>query len=213
MTQSTGPDLNKGNSATALTGPARRVHRAVLTAFAETGRAPDRAGLERITRDRGGDPAAVVAELAGRDVIVFAPDGEIRAAYPFSPVPTGIRVSWAGGPVTYAMCAIDALGMSAMLGHPVTITAAEPATGHPITVEADGSTARWAPDSAVVFAGATDDACCPSADRTCGYINFFTAAQAARDWAASHPEVTGVILDQAAALHRGVTEFGEFLQD
>jgi len=36
--------------------------------------------------------------------------GEIRAAYPFSPVPTPIQVRWAGGPVTYAMCVIDALG-------------------------------------------------------------------------------------------------------
>jgi hypothetical protein len=213
MTQSTGPDLNKGNSATALTGPARRVHRAVLTAFAETGQAPARASLERITRRHGGDPRAVLAELSERDLLVFSDGGEIRAAYPFSPVPTGIRVSWAGGPVTYAMCAVDALGMSAMLGHPVTITAAEPATGHPITVEADGSTARWAPDSAVVFAGATADACCPSADRTCGYINFFTTAQAAKDWAACHPDVTGVILDQADALNRGITEFGEFLRD
>jgi hypothetical protein len=34
------------------------------------------------------------------------------------------------------MCAIDALGMSAMLSHPVTITAAEPGTGRTITVEA-----------------------------------------------------------------------------
>lgn len=38
-------------------------------------------------------------------------------------------MSWAGGPTAYAMCAIDTLGMSAMLGRPVTITAAEPDTG------------------------------------------------------------------------------------
>ena len=65
------------------------------------------------------------AELAGRDVIAFDADGEIRAAYPFSPTPTPIQVSWEGGPAAYAMCAIDALGISAMLGRPVTITAAE----------------------------------------------------------------------------------------
>jgi hypothetical protein len=47
------------------------------------------------------------------------------------------RVTWAGGPLTYAMCAIDALGISAMLGHPVTITAAEPGTGCFITVHTD----------------------------------------------------------------------------
>ena len=116
MTQSAGPDLNKGGCAAALTGPARQVHLAVLAAFAQTGQAPGRVELERIARDGGADPAAVLAELAERDVIAFDRAGEIRAAYPFSPSPTPIQVSWEGGPGTYAMCAIDALGVSAMLG-------------------------------------------------------------------------------------------------
>lgn len=76
------------------------------------------------------------------------------------------------------MCAIDAFGMSAMLGRPVTITAAEPGTGRVITAHADGARARWHPRTAVVFAGsAGDDASCPSADRACGYINFFATAR------------------------------------
>ena len=140
MTQMAGPDLNKGGGAAALTRPARQAHLAVLAAFAQTGRAPRRGDLERIARAAGADPAAVLveleriaraggadpaavlAELAERDVLAFGQAGEIRAAYPFSPSPTPIRVSWEGGPVTYAMCAIDALGVSAMLGRPVTIT-------------------------------------------------------------------------------------------
>ena len=60
------------------------------------------------------------------------------------------------------MCALDALGMSAMLGHPVTITAAEPDTGHVITVHVDGSHARWRPRSAVVFVGSVGDTGRPS---------------------------------------------------
>src|SRR5262252_10996481 len=147
--------------------PARQVHLAVMAAFAETGRAPARGELERTARAHGADPAAVLAELAARDVIAFGADGEIRAAYPFSPVPTAIQVSWAGGPLTYAMCAIDALGMSAMLGRPVAITAAEPGTGRIITVHTDRDQARWKPRSAVVFAGVTGDEGCSSADRTC----------------------------------------------
>ena len=155
MTQPAGPDLNKGCCAAALTRPARQVHLAVLAAFAQTGRTPMRGELERIARAGGADPAAVLAELAGRDVIAFGHAGEIRAAYPFSPSPTPIRVSWEGGPVTYAMCAIDALGISAMIGRPVTITAAEPGTGRVITVHADHDYARWDPPGAVVFDGAT----------------------------------------------------------
>jgi hypothetical protein len=119
-------------------------------------------------------PAAVLAELAARDVMAFGARGEIRAAYPFSSAPTPTQVTRAGGPAAYAMCAIDALEISAMLGHPVTITAAEPGIGCLITVHTDRDRARWGPAGAVVFAGATGDYGCSSADRTCGYINFFT---------------------------------------
>jgi hypothetical protein len=211
MTQTAGPDMNKGCCAAALTRAARQVHLAVLAAFAQTGQAPVRGELERIARAHAVDHAAVLAELAGRDVIAFGQAGEIRAAYPFSPSPTPIRMSWEGGPVTYAMCAIDALGISAMLGRPVTITAAEPGTGRTIIVHADRDQARWDPPSAVVFAGATRGDCCHAADRTCGYINFFTSARAAHTWPQANPAVTGTVLDQARALSAGVTEFGAFM--
>jgi Alkylmercury lyase len=173
---------------------------------------PGRGKLERIARAGGANPAAVLAELAERDVIAFSQAGEIRAAYPFSPVHTPIRVSWPGGPTAYAMCAIDALGMSAMLGHPVTITAAEPDTGRVITVDVDGTRARWRPRTAVVFAGSAGDACRPSADRSCEYINFFASRRSARAWAGRHPEVTGRLLTQEASLGIGITEFGSLLR-
>src|SRR5215472_3195525 len=212
MTQPPGPELSKCCAAAALTGPARQVHRAVLAAFTVTGQPPPRDELERIARAHGGDPGAALAEVAAADVIAFSADGEVRAAYPFSPVPTPIQVRWAGGPLTYAMCAIDALGMSEMLGRPVTIIAAEPGTGRVITVHTDGDRARWRPRSAIVFAGATGDQGCPSADRTCGSINFFTSARAARSWAQRHPEVTGTIMKRQGALHCGIAEFGTLLQ-
>ena len=135
--------LNKGCPDGALTPPARKVHLAVMAAFAGTGRAPARGELERIARAHGGRSRRGAGQLAARDVIAFGADGEIRAAYPFSPVPTPIQVRWAGGPLTYAMCAIDVLGISAMLGPPVTIIAAEPGTGRIITVHANRGQARW----------------------------------------------------------------------
>lgn len=205
-------ELNKASAAAALSPAARRLHRAVLTAFTDTGRAPTRADLHRLARDHGADPAPTLAELAERDVLAFDSAGEIRAAYPFSPTPTAYRVSWDGGPAVHAMCAVDALGVSAMLDRPVTVTATEPSTGAAVTVEVDRDSARWSPPSAVVFAGAAADACCPSVDRTCGHINLFTSAEAANAWAAAHPEVSGAVLDQAEALACGVAEFGPLLR-
>jgi Alkylmercury lyase len=195
-----------------LTGPARQVHRAVLAAFTTTGQPPPAAALERLIQSAGGAPGQVRAELAEADLLAFTPDGEIRAAYPFSPAPTPIRVHWDGGPGVHAMCAIDALGMSAMLGRPVAISAAEPGTGRPITVTVDVGQARWAPRTAVVFAGTAGDPGCPSVDRCCGYISFFTTARAARAWARRHPEVTGTLLRRDAALRIGIDTFGALLQ-
>jgi Alkylmercury lyase len=111
------------------------------------------------------------------------------------------------------MCAIDALGVSAMLGRPVTITAAEPGTGRVITIETDGARARWRPRRAVVFAGSTGDECRVSADRCCGYINFLTSPRAARQWAKRHPAITGTVLGQTQALTGGIAEFGALLQN
>jgi hypothetical protein len=65
-----------------------------------------------------------------------------------------------------------------------------------------------------VFSGAAgdaDDACRASADRSCGHINFFTSARAAREWASRHPEVTGTTLAQAQALRHGIAEFGTLM--
>ena len=211
MTQKTSPQP-RDCRAEGLTGPARQVHQAVLAAFARTGQPPARSELGQLARSLGASPDAVLAELADADVLAFEPGGEVRAAYPFSPARTPIRVSWAGGPPAWAMCAIDALGMSAMLGHSVTITAAEPGTGRVITVHADGSRARWHPRSAVVLTGSAGDACLPSADRSCGYVNFFTSRRAARAWARRHPGVTARLLTRDGALAIGIAEFGRLLQ-
>lgn len=212
MTEPTDLKLNKGSAATGLTAPARQLHHGILAAFADTGRPPGPQDVEDYTHDHGIDLDPALRELTGCDLLAVDDRGLIRAAYPFSPAPTRHAVTWPYGPTTYAMCAIDALGMSAMLDDPVVITSTEPDSDTTITIRVDHDHATWSPDTAVVLAGATNDACCPSADRTCGYINFFTNARAARDWADAHPEITTTVLDQAQALASGITEFGALLR-
>lgn len=211
--QTPSPGLAKGESAAALSSGARRVHQSILAAFAHTGQAPTGDDLEQTSRAAGLALSAAMAELADRDLVVFEPDGRVRAAYPFASAPTPHRVAIDGGGTVYAMCAIDALGMSAMLGRRVTITSTEPGTGQRVIVTVDGEQAEWSPPSTVVFAGATGDRCAPSAERTCGHINFFTTTQAARAWAARHPDITGPVLDQRQALASGVAEFGALLRE
>ena len=201
----------------------RAVHQQVLRSFAATGHAPPAADLAETAARYGATADAVLDALHAGDYLQLGPDGRIRAAYPFSGVPTPHLVDIDGGPRVYAMCAIDALGMAAMLGTGVTITSADPGTGQKITVtvRADGKTAEWQPVTAVVFNGRliSGEACGPgpsavpaSAEVCCGYMNFFGNRASAVAWAAAHPGVTGEILGQAAALRLGVDIFGRSLE-
>lgn len=205
------PALNKARAAARLDDPARRVHRAILTAFAHHGQAPTRAGLRGVAEAAGGDLAVALRALTAADLIVVNHLGEVGAAYPFSATPTPHRLTLAAGTTAYAMCAIDALGVSAMLGQPVTVTSAEPDTGARITIRMNGDRVAWDPATAVVYAAETDDRFATSAERTCGYINFFTTQAAAHTWAATHPDLAGTLLTQDHALAYGIAEFGTLL--
>jgi hypothetical protein len=188
----------------------RAVHQAVLRSFVHTGAAP---GISSLTRHAAPfDLSQVLAELAEGDFLCLDHAGQITAAYPFSALPTRHRVRISGAATAFAMCAIDALGISAMTGRPVVIESADPSTGEPITVNVDRADSTWNPATAVVYVGRTDgQSAGPSASVCCGYMNFFTTHTAASAWAASHPEITGGILGQARALQAGIGIFGHLL--
>jgi Alkylmercury lyase len=158
------------------------------------------------------DMGQVLAELADGDFLCLDPAGQITAAYPFSALPTRHRVRISGEATVFAMCAIDALGISAMTGRPVVIQSADPRTGEPITVNVDQASSTWDPATAAVYVGRTGGDCPgPSASVCCGSINFFATRAAASAWAACHPEITGGILSQARALQVGIGIFGQLL--
>jgi Alkylmercury lyase len=188
----------------------RAVHQAVLRSFLHTGAAP---GISSMARHAiPFEVSQVLAELADGDFLCLGDAGQITAAYPFSALPTRHRVRISGAAAAFAMCAIDALGISAMTGRPVVIESADPSTGQPVTVNIDRADSAWDPATAVVYAGRADGQCAgPSASVCCGYINFFATRAAASAWAASHPEITGGILSQARALQVGIGIFGQLL--
>jgi Alkylmercury lyase len=66
--------------------------------------------------------AAAVAELDERD-LVYVSEGRVVLAYPWSGTPTPFVTVLPGGRERWACCAIDALGIPAMLGEPVTVRA------------------------------------------------------------------------------------------
>jgi hypothetical protein len=85
--------------------------------------------LDRLVTDGGpvdiatlGHDRAVVDELDARD-LVYVSDEKVVLAYPWSGTPTAFVVVLADGRERWACCAIDALGVPAMLGETVTVRA------------------------------------------------------------------------------------------
>jgi Alkylmercury lyase len=161
------PELAVGvtSSRIARVSPAARaVHRAVLRRFAATGDTPDPAQLAGAAA--GFDLHVLLAELHDYDVVRLDDHGRIRAAYPFSALPTSHVVAIDGGPSVHARCAVDALGIADMLDRPVTITSADPSSGATIEVRVHSGHATKRPAEAVVFVGSDTAAthgedCCP----------------------------------------------------
>jgi hypothetical protein len=127
----------------------RAVHQAVLRSFLHTGAAPGISSLARHAIPF--EVSQVLAELADGDFLCLDHAGQITAAYPFSAPPTRHRVRISGEATVFAMCAIDALGTSAMTSLPAVIESADPSTGGPAPPGCSGPQAG--PSSAAVRPG------------------------------------------------------------
>jgi Alkylmercury lyase len=192
-----------------LPPPLRRVHQQLLRHFAATGAAPSPAQLAAIAADAGIDPHAAMAELAAQDLVAVDDGARLLAAYPFSPTPTDHVVDL-GKVAVHAMCAIDALGIPAMLGADATIHSCDPYTGAPVTVTITAASAVFEPRTMVVVYAATH-ATGRSVDTCCSTINFFTDPGSAAAWIAARPGLATSVLDQAGALALGRDIFGPLL--
>ncbi|GGS40514.1 hypothetical protein GCM10010221_43950 [Streptomyces parvus] len=188
----------------------RAVHQAVLRHFADTGTAPWCEELEPVAAGAGRTAGQVLAELAAEDFLTLDESGRIRAAYPFSAAPTRHRVRIADDVEVWSMCAIDALGIPAMLGRDVVISSTDPVTGEAVTVATRDGAATWEPKSAVVFVGQRPGGG-SAATACCDALNFFTSDASARAWAAEHPDIPGRAVPPARAEQIAAQTFGPLL--
>lgn len=203
--------LEERRARTAPPDPAgRAVHHAILRAFVVTGRPAGAADIERIAMAHGTTADDVLANLHVADVIRLDADAQIAVAYPFSTARTRHRVRLAGGAEVWAMCAIDALGIPAMLDTDAVIISSDPATGQPIIVTVREGSYHWDPPTAVVFLSAAVGG--ESADTCCTDLNFFITPASAQSWIDAHPPLRGEILDPASAEQRGRRIFGTLLR-
>ena len=217
MTIASGPlriesltDTGDGGAAARLAGlPAevRRVHRAMLRAFLDAGRAPH---TDELPLPPGLDRQEAFRRLDAADLVHLDADGRVGVAYPFSRRPSGHLVRLDGGPAVWAMCAIDALGIPLMTGRDAAIVSADPGDGQPIRVERRGDGWRWSPTGAVVLLAQTR-ACGPAADCLCPAITFHADRGRAAEHLRSRAELTGRVLDRVRAVEIAGWSFGPLL--
>lgn len=188
----------------------RAVHQQVLRAFAATGTAPAPEALEAAASAAAWKAGEVLAELAEGDFLTLDERGRIRAAYPFSAVPTRHRVRIVGGAEVWSMCAIDALGIPAMLDEDVVISSTDPVSGEPIAVRSIAGSLQWEPASTVVFVGQRPGGG-PAATACCDALNFFTSEETATAWMRKRPDVPGRVVSQTDAEQIGRQTFGSLL--
>jgi len=202
-------------------GPARRarlnaaeqaLYFWILRRFASDGR-PRSAETRVEARRLGLDAEAAFAALAREDLVHLGADGEITVSYPFSGLATAHRVRFPSGNETYAMCAIDALGIAPMFRVEIEVASRDPVSGSDICarVATDGA-AEWQPEPAVVVAGVLDrqsDSC----RGCCPVLNFFISAENAERWLSEHPEVRGDVISMDEAAAAGQAIFGGVLTE
>ncbi|GMG84522.1 hypothetical protein LNKW23_37380 [Paralimibaculum aggregatum] len=189
---------------------ARDTHRAILQSFRETGRAPRLAWLAERRRLAAAAIARHLDELVARDLVVCR-QGEIEGAYPFTDRDTG-HVVEIGEVSVNAMCAIDALGIGALLGRPTLIRSrcAHCAGKLRIGTGNDGrSITGQVPPGIVVWAGVEPIHGC-AADTQCRSMVFYCSAEHL-DAAQGGEPVSGYRFSTSQALEAGAAIFGPFL--
>lgn len=199
------PDRIGTDRAAALTPPERVLYVWILTKFADGEQPPAHLLRERTSRLEL-DFDATIATLAQNDLIHLDDNGDVLVAYPFSGRTTVHRVHIAGNATAvYAMCAIDALGIAAMLDEPIEIHSVDPHSNEPVTIHfAPDQTMSYTPDTSVVITGSESCTDGPSYCNCCGVLNFFATPHNADRYLRDHPNISGhtISLEMAGEIGR-----------
>ena len=202
--------VDRPDRARRLSPELRQLHQAILRHFAGTGAAPQLDDIAAAA-PAGLDPREALRQLAADDLVAIDDTDTLVAAYPFSPRPTAHRVT-VDEVRTFAMCAIDALGIPFMLGTDATIDSADPQTGQPVRATvAARMLAFEQPDAVVVYAATATAG--RSVDTCCSTINFFASEHSARTWLDDRPQLVNAVLDQDDAVQLAREIFEPLLRD
>ena len=210
----------------ALPPPLRTLHRAILGSLAETGRPPKQAEIAAMLGSRQSAIHAL-GILGKNDLVVLnvpitldektkqpvVPEGvEVVGAYPMTTESTPHRVVANGNSVN-AMCAVDALAISAMFGKEAWIESRCHVTGTPIRILQHGRRiieAIPSPEIRVGIRWQSFNTC--AAHALCTEMVFLKNVETAEAWRNTDP-ASIELLTLAEAIELGIAFFLPLLED
>jgi hypothetical protein len=192
-----------------------QVWQAILRGFAAGWSAPDARSLAVSTGLDQATIGGLMHSLRRRDLIVLGADGAVTAAYPFCAWDSGHRVRL-GGPTVNSLCAIDALGVGAMVGEDISIESscsACRAAIRVVTVDRGLDLSGVTPAGAVVWSGLRyADGC--AATSGCTVKLFFCSDEHLMAWRRrADPDGAGLRLSMEAAFQVAKAIFVPMLAD
>lgn len=198
-----------GPNEPALPEPHRRLHRALIDALLAAGAVPGLADLARGLGVASEDVRAGLRALAAADYLALDAAGRLTCLYPFSLIPTP-HVVVIGEERRYAMCALDALGIAAMMGREIKVEGRCAACEQPLhlRVRPDASVVVVPPATVVV---ARREQGAPACEVCCPFTVFACGAEHARALVARVLGTEMLPLDTALTLAAAI--FGDLLGD
>jgi len=187
------------------------IRREVLRQFPVLGGAPKEieiAGKLGMTAQVVGE---ALNELAQFDLLTLNDHGVIISAYPFSHVPTSHKVTLEDGRSVWALCAVDALGVSSMLKAPVTVTSTCFHCDAPIGITVNDARLIAKTPAGIYVWLSTKESCGCTARTMCPLINFFCSAAHLKEWREANRDEAGYALTLDQALKAGYLIFSDFL--
>lgn len=182
----------------------QRVYRLILRWLVRHGTAPSSSAVTAAAGVKEHEVGSALRRLSSAELVALDASGAVAGVFPLSARPTRHRVILEDGHELHAMCAVDALGVSAMVDQPATILSSDPSSGRRISVKVSDGRAHAEPANTVVLlcSGGGDTL----ASACCSVIDFYASATAAQG-ALERSEITGVVLQLVDALDLAVELF------
>lgn len=187
------------------------IRKFILTQPPILGRIPT---IGEIKKEFQKEEVDLILEKLDRLDVIHLENKTIVAAYPFSGAETSHKVHLKGmknRPI-FAMCAIDALGISFMFDTDISMESSCFHCGERIEIDVgDGEIIYLNPKSTVVWCDREYGDC--AATSLCRNINFFSSEKHFLDWAKERPKRKGNLLNIGEALDLGNMFFADRIED